>query len=138
MAQLTFGVIDADRAFWSEVYRDKRCGSGSQFFVDGWWARTMFMTFPQQLPEAANFSRHITKVPYTILPTNQKWKLCFGLTHSYEDAEGFFHPRFSRVQVKIHDKEIIIPDHKRISVYNVHTDPPLRPIKRLEEVEPVS
>lgn len=91
-------IVGGDRSWFSKIFNQKRCGSGSQHFVNGWFTK-MFMEIPEQ-PEVANFSSHVTKVPYFTLPSNTDWHLTLMLSHSTKSEDGFLVPDFSMIQVK--------------------------------------
>lgn len=91
-------IVGKDRDWFFKIFTQKRCGSGSQHFVDGWFTK-MFMDIPKQ-PEVANFSSHVTKVPYFTLPSNTNWHLALMLSHSTKSEDGFLVPDFSVVQLK--------------------------------------
>lgn len=90
-------IMEKDVEFMSGIFSQKPCGSGSQQLVDGWFTK-MFMKIPSQ-PEVSNFATHITKVPYTTLPSGTKWNLCFMLGHSRKDEDGFMVPDFDMIQI---------------------------------------
>lgn len=87
-------LSDENEAWFKDIFSEERCGSGGQTTVNGWFSR-LFLTQPKSLREVGNFPTHVTKVPYTTLPSDTKWNLCFGLFHSDRDAEGFTVPEFS-------------------------------------------
>lgn len=98
------GIIDKE--WWKDIYTDERCGSGSDKFISGWFTKLMVESNPRT-PKLENFSSHVTRVPYTTLPSKTKWHLTFMLTHSNRDANGFLVPDFSMYQVKHHATPLV-------------------------------
>ena len=70
--------------FFKTIFTQRRCGSGSQYFIDGSYPNSMYIEIPKQL-EVINFSTHITKVPYFVDGSfgRKNYKLVFALSHSY-------------------------------------------------------
>lgn len=103
-------AFDGQNADWFQrIYTEKRCGSGGQIDIDGWFCR-MFMVQPKYSPRSTcNFAPHVTRVPYkTQGAITQEWNLCFGLFHSERDADGFMVPEFSWAQnMKLATPEVI-------------------------------
>jgi hypothetical protein len=100
IAEKLLGALDNKNVDWlRQIFTQQKCGSGSQYVVDGWFSR-LFIKQPEGLPEVCNFPSHISKVPYTTLPSGTKWNMCFALTHSNRDADGFMVPDYSWVQVR--------------------------------------
>lgn len=96
---LFLAIKDQDANYFRKIYTQKRCGSGSQYDVDGWYSRFWFSQ-PSRTREITNFDTHITKIPYTTLPSGTEWNLCFGLFNSIRDKDGFMIPEFEWVQVQ--------------------------------------
>jgi len=96
-----YRAIDGkDNVDWlKQIFTQQRCGSGSQYVVDGWFSR-LFMKQPESLRKVGNFPSHISKVPYKTLPSESEWNMCFTLSHSNLDKDGFMSPDYSWVQVR--------------------------------------
>ncbi len=102
------GALDGKNVEWlKQIFTQERCGSGSQYEVDGWFSR-IFMNQPKRLREVMNFPSHISKVPYKTLPSGTEWNMCFALTHSNLDNDGFMSPDYSWVQVRKLAQPLII------------------------------
>jgi len=86
-----------DSSYFKEMFTQKKCGSGHEVLVDGWFAN-LFKDQPS-MKKPENYSSHITVVPYFTLPSNSQWNMVFALTHSNRDKDGFMVPQFSRAQV---------------------------------------
>lgn len=100
VAEKLLAALSGSHTDWfKEIFSQKRCGSGSQYVVDGWFSR-LFMAQPRGLREVTNFPTHISKVPYTTLPSGTEWKMCFALTHSTPDDDGFMVPDYSWTQIR--------------------------------------
>lgn len=100
VAEKLLTALDGKNVEWfREIFTQKRCGSGSQYVVDGWWSR-LFLTKRQGLGEITDFPTHVSKVPYKTLPSGTDWNMCFALSHSNADADGFMVPDYSWVQVR--------------------------------------
>jgi len=101
-------ALDGKNVDWlKQIFTQQRCGSGSQYEVDGWFSR-LFIKQPKSLREVGNFPSHISKVPYTTLPSGTKWNMCFALSHSNLDKDGFMVPDYSWMQVRKLDQPKII------------------------------
>lgn len=100
VAEKLVAAVDGQHADWFKtIFTQKRCGSGSQYVVNGWWSR-LFLAKRQGLGQITDFPTHISKVPYKTLPSGTEWNMCFALTHSNPDADGFMVPDYSWVQVQ--------------------------------------
>lgn len=97
-----------DVNFFRDIYKDHRCGSGSQIEVDETWFTCIFGTNAKGANGIDAWPSHICKVPYTTLPTNRKWKLVGGLFYSTIDADGFYKPDFAAAQVQVFEKPIVL------------------------------
>jgi hypothetical protein len=83
------GEVDTD--FWKRIYTTKRCGSGSQVIVDGWFKD--FAITPPRLAYPENFPPHISNVEVTQVETGRKYKFSAGILHS-ELKGDYLEPRF--------------------------------------------
>lgn len=83
---------EEDVAFWKRIYTEKRCGSGSQVTVSGWFA-DFAMTKPRvAYPE--NFPPHISNVEVTQVETGRKYQFSTGILHATLE-DGYLVPQFS-------------------------------------------
>jgi hypothetical protein len=78
--------------FWNNIFYVKKCGSGSQEIVYGWFNK--FYIKPISLRFTCNYPTHVSKVEYLWEPTQQMYKLEVGLTTS-----------------ELRNDEILIPDY---------------------------
>ena len=83
--------------FWKDMFYLKRCGSGSQQEIFGWFTK-LFKTETTG-KRSTNFPTHSSTVLYTKLETNEKFKLSCGLFSS-KDQNGKLVPSFNTVVVK--------------------------------------
>lgn len=77
----------------SKIVTGEKCGSGSQYELDGWWTK-LYLTVCS-LAKVENFPKHVARVPYTDLQSKRKYVLCVGLFHSVVDEDGFYVPDFT-------------------------------------------
>jgi hypothetical protein len=88
-----------DRDFWMDLYRLKRCGSGSQVEVDG-WVKRLYLSKTPSPAFVCNFPTHITKVPFKTLDgagnKMADYSLSCGLLSS-KVMEGHLVPSFGWV-----------------------------------------
>lgn len=99
-AEKILAALNGGNPDWfRSIFSQKRCGSGSQHILSGWWSN-LFMGPRKGIGDLGDYPPHITKVPYTTLPSGAEWNLCFALTHSVFDADGFLVPDFGWVQVR--------------------------------------
>jgi len=94
-----YEMIDVE--FLKNIFSLKRCGSGGQVEASG-WATDLFMKKPQ-VRYVENYPTCISKVPYTLLETQQKFELCYGLFSSVEE-DGFIIPDFGFIINEIKTK----------------------------------
>lgn len=100
IAEKLLAALDGQHADWFKtIFSQQKCGSGSQYVVSGWWTR-LFIEGSQGLGEVRDYRSHISKVPYTTLPSGTQWNMCFALTHSNADTDGFLVPDYSWVQIQ--------------------------------------
>lgn len=86
------GEVDVD--FWKRIYTEKRCGSGSQVIVNGWF-KDFAMTQPS-LAYPENFPPHISNVEVTQVETGRKYKFSTGVLHATLE-DGYLVPQFSYI-----------------------------------------
>ena len=80
-----------DKSFLMDIFLLKECGSGHQSEVFG-WIHNFFIKNPD-IRYVQNYPTCISKVPYTLLDTGQKFELCHGLFSSAKE-DGFLIPEF--------------------------------------------
>lgn len=77
--------------FWLDIFKLDRCGSGSQYTVEGWWSN-LYHKQPS-LKFVENYASHLAKVRYKQMNTNQDYEMYQGLLcSSLED--GCLEPEF--------------------------------------------
>lgn len=85
-------------AFWRDIFRLVKCGSGSQVEVSGWFTR-IFLKKPL-LRFTYNYPTHVSKVDYQNLETERKFNMRLGLFGS-KIEDGFLIPEYGYI---IHEK----------------------------------
>jgi hypothetical protein len=90
----------SNQAWWKTIFSLKKCGSGHQTTVSGWFS-SLFHTQPKVL-YAENFSAHISAIKYKQLDTNRDYETCMGLFNSIQTDE-FMIPSFSFISYDITD-----------------------------------
>lgn len=93
------GVIDQiiaqftkpDLAFLKDIFVHIRCGSGSDYRPEGWFAEL----FREQPRDARSFAPHIAKVKYKNVDTGRSFQSFHGVFGS-TIADGFMKPLFGR------------------------------------------
>jgi hypothetical protein len=86
-------------AFFKDILTTKRCGSGSDIEVNGWWATSMFVkSYERALPH--NTPSHIARVVWTNLETGRKFSINCGLFSSVME-DGFAVPVWGWVKNEI-------------------------------------
>lgn len=88
-------VADGDKDFFNHILTTKRCGSGSQYEVFGWWPARMYVkSYSKQMPH--NMPTNIARVEWTNFDTGRKFALSGGvMTSKLED--GFMVPQWEFV-----------------------------------------
>lgn len=99
VTMLNIAWTKQDSDFFRKMFTQQRCGSGSQYDIDGWYSKLWYKQ-PTSMREVCNFAPHISKVPYTTLPSGTEWNLCFGLFSSTLDNDGFYVPDYDWVQIQ--------------------------------------
>ena len=83
-------IIDAlesgDGTFFRDILSTRRCGSGGEVEVDGWWARQMYVkdyraTKPENLPS------HVARITFKNIDTGREFSINAGLFYSVVDGE---------------------------------------------------
>lgn len=135
IAKIIEAMTTPDKDWFKQIFTQKRCGSGSQYFVNGWYT-DLFMDGRPGQPKVSNFPVHITKVPYITLPSSTKWNLFFSLSHSFRDDDGFMVPDFGQVQVqKLAEPKVIYEDEKNLQIVKEIIARPAVKTPVIEEVE---
>lgn len=65
-----------DNEFWAGIFGDKRCGSGGQTEIYGWFSR-LFYKQPST-KYVSNYSTHLSKVRYKNISTNKQFEMYYG------------------------------------------------------------
>lgn len=74
-----------DVAWWKEMFKVERCGSGGEVEVKGWFTQ-LFREQPQGVRKPVNFSTHIASVKYTNLTDQKEFVLKDGIFTSQRDG----------------------------------------------------
>lgn len=98
LSNIADGVHRQDAEFFAKMIATKRCGSGGEIHVDGWWTR-LFRAQPDD-PKPENFPTQIARVPWENVETQRRFSLNCGVFHSQADDE-FWNPQFGFVQNEI-------------------------------------
>lgn len=89
-------VADDNGAFFKDILTTKRCGSGGEIEVDGWWAKRMYVVnHAGSKPE--NTPSHVSRVVWNNLDTGRRFSLNGGLFTS-TDEDGFAVPQWGFVK----------------------------------------
>lgn len=67
--------------FWKDMFYLKRCGSGSQNEVFGWFT-SFYRNAPAKIRLSVNFSTHLSKVCYENLSTKRNYEMYSGVVQS--------------------------------------------------------
>ena len=88
------GIVSgfSDKLWWKSMFSLKKCGSGHQTEVSGWFSK-LFHTLPR-VPYSQNFSTHLSVIKYKQIDTNKDYETCMGLFNSVQENE-FMVPIFS-------------------------------------------
>ena len=97
LSNVADAVHKGDADYFKEILSTKRCGSGGEIEVNGWWSR-LFRVQPNGLRKPDNFPTQIARVPWENIETNRKFTLNFGVFYSTKDVDGFVNPQFGWVQ----------------------------------------
>lgn len=79
---------------WKNIFSVKKCGSGHQTIVSGWFS-DLFVEVPQ-VRYAENYSSHISTIKYDIIGTDRNLEMSVGLFNSIQQDE-FMVPSFSSI-----------------------------------------
>lgn len=82
-----------DSEFWKDLFWFKRCGSGSQVEVYGWY-RDFFMRKVKGPGYVCNYPSQIAMVEYKNLSTKKDYRMAQGLFRSVVDQDNFLRPDF--------------------------------------------
>lgn len=86
--------LSTDVDFWKGFFRQTRCGSGSQYIIDGWITK-LFMEIPSFALEN-NFSSHVSEVQYKNLANEKEYTMFSGLFSS-KIEDDYLVPQFSMI-----------------------------------------
>jgi len=92
-----------DINFWKNIFQIKKCGSGHQTTVSGWFV-DLFVNKPE-VPYVSNYPAHISKVRYTQIESQQIYEMNTGLFSSTQ-MEEFMVPSFSNVIYNLTDFKV--------------------------------
>lgn len=99
MERLIEAIERQDGAFFAKMLTTKRCGSGGEIELDGWWPTLMYAkSYGGQKPE--NIPSHIARATWTYLPTGEQFSINCGLFYSTE-VDGFTVPQWGWVKNRI-------------------------------------
>jgi hypothetical protein len=84
--------------FWKSIFSLKKCGSGHQTEVSGWFSE-LFAIQPR-VKYVSNFPSHVSSICYKQLQTGQQYRMSTGLLSSFQESE-FMVPIFSSVVFNI-------------------------------------
>lgn len=88
---------DPTKRFWSNFFTAKKCGSGSDVEIDGWFSN-LYRTQPDGLRKPCNFLPHRAIVNYTDLSSGTAYSMHVGVFFSILDEEtNFLSPSFGNV-----------------------------------------
>lgn len=86
-----------DPAVWAEMFSLRRCGSGHQQEVAGWWAELYRERPPVGYP--GNFATHVAQVDYRNLSTGADYRSYHGVLASHLEGD-LLSPLFGRLVFK--------------------------------------
>jgi len=99
LVALMDAITEQDIDFLSKILTTKKCGSGSQIELDGWWVKNFyFKDYTKSMPH--NVPSSIARVPYENLESGRKFTVNFGLFYSNLE-DGFMVPKFGYVRNEI-------------------------------------
>ncbi len=88
---------DRSRIFWQSIFAAKRCGSGGQTEVSGWFTELLHKGHGDASAYASNFDPHVAKVDYTFHDTGQTFTMLQGVFSSQLGESGVAVPEFGSV-----------------------------------------
>jgi len=116
--------------WWKGIYKNRRCGSGGEVAVSGWFSDLFYEKCDLAKPE--NFPPCVATVPYTASTGASRWnfKMVHGLFSAVEQ-DGFLIPDFGHVVFNVLDKpEVFRPEMINRSTGTFRTRD--EPVYRLE------
>jgi hypothetical protein len=90
---------DGDGKFFGEILYSKRCGSGGEIEVYGWWTSEMYIKSVEG-KKPANVPSHLARVTWKNLETGLRFSINFGLFYSTKEGDAFV-PQWGWVQNSI-------------------------------------
>ena len=94
----------ANPDFWQNIFSLKRCGSGSQVEVEGWYKK-LFINPDVHPGYVRNFPSQVSKINYKNLSTKKDYAMHHGLFGSSLNSELFLEPDFDYTIQEVDQKE---------------------------------
>lgn len=92
LAYLLVDMMNFDKDFYKNIFTSKRCGSGGEVEVDGWFTH-FFRKQPENLRKTENFASHIAQVDYKNSNTKREFSLFYGIFES-QLIDNILYPKF--------------------------------------------
>jgi len=94
------GIINgySNNTWWGSMFSLKKCGSGHQTTVTGWYSK-LFVETPR-LAYTQNFSTHHAIIKYHQIDLNKDFETCMGLYCSNNEGD-FMVPEFSYINYDV-------------------------------------
>lgn len=89
-------IISQDKDFWSDMFTAKKCGSGSQVEIDGWFTK-LFRKGHEGPAFPSSFAPHVAKVDYKQVQTQRSFTMFQGLFSSRLSEDHVATPSFGSV-----------------------------------------
>lgn len=74
-----------DEKFWKDIFYVKRCGSGHDQVVDGWFEKFFYQM--KGLKYLASYPKHVSKIQYKNLSSGNKYEMSVGFFSSKIENE---------------------------------------------------
>ena len=88
-------ILHSETNIWLSMFKPEKCGSGSQYEIDGWITELFYKKPKFKLVE--NYSSCVSKVSYKNLSTKQSFVMYSGLLSSQlNHEEQYLYPYFGR------------------------------------------
>lgn len=88
-------IDNPDVEFLKKIFWGKRCGSGSQIDVYGWFT-DLYKDAPEDGRFSHNFATHVAKVEYEHIQTKEEWEMRQGILSS-KLVGDMLEPMFGRI-----------------------------------------
>ena len=95
ISQNIHNLLDENETFLTNIFKNKKCGSGSDTLISG-WITDFFMKIPHSFPKLENFNPHVSTVSYKNLSSGRSFKMYSGLFQS-RIIDGFLVPEYAYV-----------------------------------------